>query len=348
MAVHRDHPPSRHQRIADSTLVPVVLDLSTPDDIDARIERESAKERLTRRAKRLCHQAYEQDGLLSNCDLAELLCTSDATIADALSRYEDQNDVIVPRRANLHDVGTGLTHKRIICWKFYAEGKQPAQVARETYHAIESVDRYLAAYDRVRHCRLEGMTLGEISHVLKCTVSLVKEYIEIDQMLTDWVGSDQQGPGQAGEQPIPWMDFAHIREQITIEQVMRHLGTWDAFKASATQTHQYRGPCPIHPSTRSDPKQEPTFSVDTEKNLFQCFDDSCKASGNVLQLWRLLQGLNLRESAWDLAKTFNLGIVPAESCRTSENSTSTQQLPPPNNAAKEPNPDSKSDTAPAP
>ena len=333
MAVHRDHPPGRHQRIADSTLVPVVLDLSTPDDVDARIQRESAKDRLARRARRLCQQAYEQDGLLSNCDLAEMLCTSDATVADALSRYEDQNDVVVPRRANLHDVGSGLTHKRIICWKHYAEGKQPAQVARETYHALESVDRYIAAYDRVRKCRLEGMTPNKTAHVLQCTVSLVKQYLEIDQILTDRVSGDPQASAEAGEQTIPWLDFAYIRDQITIEQVMRHVGAWDAFRPVQSDPNQYRGPCPIHASKSTEKKQAQTFSVNTDRNLFQCFDDGCKVSGNVLELWKLIQGLNLRESAWDLAKTFNLEIIPAESCRTSENSTSTQQLPPPNDAA---------------
>ena len=46
MAVHRDHPPRRHQRIADTTLVAVVLDISTPDDIDARLRREPPRSPL--------------------------------------------------------------------------------------------------------------------------------------------------------------------------------------------------------------------------------------------------------------------------------------------------------------
>ena len=31
------------------------------------------------------------------------------------------------------------------------------EVARETYHSLEAVDRYLAAYDGLRHCRLAGV-----------------------------------------------------------------------------------------------------------------------------------------------------------------------------------------------
>jgi hypothetical protein len=185
LALHRDHPPRRHQRIADSELVSVVLDLSTPDDIAARLDRKPAAERLATKAVRLCQQAYEQGGLLSNCDLAELLCTHDAQIAHALAAYEREKERLVPRRATLHDVGTALTHKRIICWKRYVEGKEPQEIANETYHSLESVDRYLGQYDRVRHCRLQGLTPAETAHVLDCTVRLVEEYLALDRELEE-------------------------------------------------------------------------------------------------------------------------------------------------------------------
>ena len=88
-----------------------------------------------------------------------------------------------PDARPLHDVGTGLTHKRIICWKRYAEGKEPHIVARETYHSLEAVDRYLGQYDRVRHCRLEGLTPEQTAHALACSLGLVKEYLAIDDLL---------------------------------------------------------------------------------------------------------------------------------------------------------------------
>jgi hypothetical protein len=92
----------------------------------------------------LCQRAYEQGGLLSNCDLAELLQAEDSRIAVLLAQHERDTNTVVPRRATLHDVGTGLTHKRIICWKRYAKGKKPHIVARATNHSIEPVDSYLA------------------------------------------------------------------------------------------------------------------------------------------------------------------------------------------------------------
>lgn len=183
LAVSRDDPPRYRQRIADSTLVPVVLDLSTPDDVQRRIERLSPSQRLLHKALRLCRQAHRQGGLLSNCDLAEMLSVNDSHLASILTQHERETHSLVPRRATLHDVGTGLTHKRIICWKRYAEGKEPHVVARETYHSLEAVDRYLGQYDRVRHCRLQGMSPEQTAYALGCGVSLVREYLDIDAQL---------------------------------------------------------------------------------------------------------------------------------------------------------------------
>ena len=183
LALHKDHPLYFHQRIADSELVAVVLDLSCPEDIEGRLGHCGPKEILRRKAVRLCHQAYQQNGLLSNCDLAELLATDDRQISVVLSEHERRTNRLVPRRATVHDVGTNLTHKRIICHKRYADGKEVPQIARETYHSIESVDRYIGQYDRVRHCRLQGLDPGDTAHALGCSLALVQEYLAIDDEL---------------------------------------------------------------------------------------------------------------------------------------------------------------------
>jgi hypothetical protein len=183
LAYSIDDPPRRGKRTADSELVPVILDLSTAEDIDARLARRPAPERLTAKAVRMCHQAFDQGGVLSNCDLAELLASQDSRLAHLLAGHEKRTGRIVPRRATVHDVGTGQTHKALICRKRYLEGKPPEQVARETYHSLEAVDRYLAAYDRVRHCRLAGMTPAETAYTLDCSLALVEQYLAIDAEL---------------------------------------------------------------------------------------------------------------------------------------------------------------------
>ena len=182
-AVSVDDPPARGKRIRDTDLVPVVLDLSTLEDIQARLDRKSRDEQIEQKAIRLCRQAYQQGALLSNCDLAELLNVGDSRISSLLADYERRTDEVIPRRATLHDMGSGLTHKRIICWKHYADGKPANVVARETYHSLEAVDRYLAQFDRVRHCRQQGFTPQQTAYTLNCSQSLVHEYLQIDQQL---------------------------------------------------------------------------------------------------------------------------------------------------------------------
>ena len=123
MAVSVNDPPRHRQKIADTDLVPVLLEMSTAEDVDQRIERLPVSQRLLHKVVRLCKQAHRQGGLLSNCDLAELLNNDESRIAVLLAEHERETNTLVPRRATLHDVGTGLTHKRIICWNATPKAK---------------------------------------------------------------------------------------------------------------------------------------------------------------------------------------------------------------------------------
>ena len=182
LAVSLNDPPARHKRIRDTELLPVILDLSIADDIQAIVDRVKPQERLRRKAMRLCQQAHAQGALLSNVDLAELLNRGDTQIASVLAAQERETQQLIPRRATLHDFGSGLTHKAIICRK-HAEGKTSDQIARETQHSLDAVDRYLADFDRVRHCRQLGMSLEQIAFTLNHSHNLVQQYLELDKEL---------------------------------------------------------------------------------------------------------------------------------------------------------------------
>jgi transposase len=98
----------------------------------------------------------------------------------------------------------------------------------------------------------------------------------------------------------PKVDFAFLRQQVSMEQVLRHLGLLEQLRGRGQQR---RGPCPIH--GQPDDRQ-PTFSAHLGKHLFQCFHASCGAQGNVLDLWAAIQKLPLYEAALHLAETFQL------------------------------------------
>ncbi len=113
-------------------------------------------------------------------------------------------------------------------------------------------------------------------------------------------------PGEAVKPPRPRrgnragsIDYAYLRQQVTLEQVLRHLGHLDQLRGRGTQR---RGPCPLHPS---EAKQGRTFSVDLAQNIFQCFQPGC-CRGNVLDFWQAKHKLPLHEAALHLARTFDL------------------------------------------
>jgi len=182
-AVSIDDPPGWSQKIADTDLVPVLLDASTAQDIQSRIDGVHPRQVRLRKAVRMCHQAYEQGGLLTNYDLSEILNIPDSLVGQLLAGYERETNRVVPRRGTIHDAGSSVSHKRIICRKRYVEGKSSDQIARDTYHSIEAVDRYLGQFDRVRHCRSQRLSIIETAHILNCSVSLVKAYRKIDKEL---------------------------------------------------------------------------------------------------------------------------------------------------------------------
>jgi Transposase IS116/IS110/IS902 family len=111
-------------------------------------------------------------------------------------------------------------------------------------------------------------------------------------------------PPQASAVARPKVDFAYLRQQITMEQVLGHLGILGLFKGTAQQR---RGPCPVHAEAPATlPAKNHTCSVQLSKNIFQCFHAACAAHGNVLDLWAAVHCLPLYEAALHLAATFHL------------------------------------------
>jgi DNA primase len=98
----------------------------------------------------------------------------------------------------------------------------------------------------------------------------------------------------------PKMDFAFLRQQVSMEQVLRHLGLFDQLRGRGLQR---RGPCPIHGQPND---RQPAFSAHLGKHIFQCFHAGCGTHGNILDLWAAIHKLPLYEAALHLAETFQL------------------------------------------
>jgi transposase len=98
----------------------------------------------------------------------------------------------------------------------------------------------------------------------------------------------------------PQVDFAFVRQQVSLEQVLAHLGLLGQLRGTGPQR---RGSCPVH-SHPGD--RERTFSVHLGKDAFRCFQVDCGAQGDALDLWAAIHRPPLYDAALHLAETFGL------------------------------------------
>lgn len=122
----------------------------------------------------------------------------------------------------------------------------------------------------------------------------------------------QASPSQAQAGPVPpelpgapagRIDYAALRQQVSMAQVLAHLGWLSKLKGSGPQR---RGPCPLHADGQARSR---SFSVHLGKDIFQCFHPPCAAHGNVLDLWAAFRKLPLHEAACHLAATFHIDLA---------------------------------------
>jgi len=104
-----------------------------------------------------------------------------------------------------------------------------------------------------------------------------------------------------------YLDFGHLKRQLSMTRLLDHLGLSARLRGSGGQR---RCACPLH---RGDGRGR-TFSVNLDENVFHCFDARCGKQGDVIDLWAALHQLDLRTAALDLVQTF--GLEPAPRPRT--------------------------------
>jgi DNA primase len=101
-----------------------------------------------------------------------------------------------------------------------------------------------------------------------------------------------------------WVDFAEIKQRITLEQVLRSYGVnW----LRRSGVDQFRGRCPIH---RGQGKE--AFHANLKRSIFHCF--ACGAGGNVLDFVAAMEGSSIRKAALRLqghGDDSSLKVAPA-------------------------------------
>jgi hypothetical protein len=180
------------KRIEDTQLRPVTLNLLTEKDFEA-VLRGVSKGKIRRDvAIRLFNEAYEQEAVLTEVDVASILGLTPSTIGRYVRAYEKETQRVVPRRGTIHDIGPSISHKRQICYRVIILGQTVEQAARDTTHSPEAVTRYVTDYRRVFHCLQAGFSFDETAFATKLSAKLVKEYADLQRNLQPSTpGSDE-------------------------------------------------------------------------------------------------------------------------------------------------------------
>lgn len=176
-AVDKDEKQSYGKTLEKTRITPVILSVIHDEDRNVRADGFSHKELRKFKVARILREAYTQNGVLSQADVAELLGVSIGTISKDIREYQIENQVVLPYRGTIHDIGRAVTHKRIIL-RYYLKNIPTPDISRITGHTEEACDRYIKAFKKVK--TLYGsMNPQEISRTLEMSEYLVKEYIAI-------------------------------------------------------------------------------------------------------------------------------------------------------------------------
>jgi len=112
-------------------------------------------------------------------DLSLIMCYDHSYLSELRLKYEKRKDTTLHFTGYDHDMGTAISHKTAILRKIFLEKKDPVQVARETDHSPEAVEKYCVGFNKVKWCVENGMGKEEIRIVTGMKAHLIDEYIKI-------------------------------------------------------------------------------------------------------------------------------------------------------------------------
>ena len=162
-------PPGK--KISDCRLVRVKLTISTKSNgLGTIVEREAAVHRLSL-------ESYEQGGTLSQEDLSDILKIDPSTVKRIIRRLRKQN-IIVPTRGTIEDIGPGISHKTKII-EFLIKGYTYDEVRIFTGHSAASIENYEKRFVKVAHFCREGRKPNEIRVLTDTSEGLVRDYLKL-------------------------------------------------------------------------------------------------------------------------------------------------------------------------
>ncbi|MEA1963615.1 MAG: DUF1670 domain-containing protein [Candidatus Aerophobetes bacterium] len=169
------------RKTEDQATFIVKLPFLTPEDIQNKIKPHSRKEGVYQEVKRMVRiikTSFKQGGLLSIAEIATIMNRGLDNTRKKLIQYQMEKGEVLPLKGIILDQGASPTHKGIII-NLYEKKIAPPDIARQTGHSLEAVDRYISDYERVKILLRKGANVKEISQLIGRGLRTVKEYRQI-------------------------------------------------------------------------------------------------------------------------------------------------------------------------
>ncbi len=184
LAVDKNEKFGYGKRMETCRLVPVMVNLVTPEELQELADGVKLRELRPRIAARILKEAYDQGGVLPFSTVGLLTGLHSATgVSQAVALFYERNpDVILPHSGTIFDMGRTLTHKRAAVLLKH-QGLLEQEIARRINHHPSAVARYNNDDERVGQLWEEGKSAEMISFITGLSMKVVQEYIAIRQEL---------------------------------------------------------------------------------------------------------------------------------------------------------------------
>ena len=160
---------------AKQRLVTLTLHAGQPD-IEER-KNGSVPSLRQKRLYRMCQEAFQQGGLLTLEDLANLFNCGVRTLVSDLAALREQN-LVPPLRSTVKDMGRAVTHRRMII-TLWLQGFEYSEIARKASHSVESVANYVDKFKRCAALFASGFDVHTVALMVKLSTPLTQEFQRI-------------------------------------------------------------------------------------------------------------------------------------------------------------------------
>lgn len=190
-----------------TTLVTVCLQIVTDEEVALLNDQHLLTRQVARRTfnqhryARWCQEAYQQGGVLTLLDLSLLSGLTESQVGNLIRQYEQEQQVTLPLRGTVHDIGPAVTHKAEVVRR-YLRGQSPADIARELNHSQGAVDIYIKDYEVTRKL-VQRFPLHEIPALSGRASSVVKEHVKLIRQYEPNLAFFEADSAIMGTEPAP-------------------------------------------------------------------------------------------------------------------------------------------------